>query len=185
MTLEIVKEKDKRIRKTLLSIFLIIALISSFSFSGNKIVFIFLIITNLILLTFSYDKFNFSKIGLLKVFEDKFLVEIDGEEQKEFYFNNLSLLRIEHNHFYSENYFVRVNNDLKITLVKPDEEFTLKVLVKKKAKLKFKNFLEKLYSSKTIQIKEYNFDGSRSFLFRSNFSYNEIQDIKKKYKLSW
>ncbi len=186
MTLDIVKEKDKTLRYSLAIIFLLVFFILYFSIPESKIVFLLLIISNLISLTFSFDKLKYSKIGFCKILDEKITIDINGEIKKEYNFTELSHLLIDHNYFYANNYFFKTNNDLKITLQKLDDEISFKVLItKRKEKIKFKNILEKLYKSGIIQIKEYDKNGSRSFLFKSNLSYNEIQDIKQKYNLSW
>ena len=185
MTLDIVKEKNKTLRYTLTFIFLFVFILLYYSLPESKIVFPLLVMVNLISITFSLDMLKYSKIGLCEILDDKILIDISGKEKK-YNFNELSHLLVDHNYFYPNHYFVKTNNDLKITLQKPDEEISFKVLItKRKEKLKFKNVLEKLYSSGINQIRENDINGTRSFLFKSNLSYNEIQDVKQKYNLSW
>lgn len=59
-----------------------------------------------------------------------------------------------------------------------------RLLIKKQEKEKFVQVLEKLYS-KGIRILERDELGAKYFLLKGNLTYNEIQSIKKKYKIAW
>jgi len=57
-------------------------------------------------------------------------------------------------------------------------------ILNESSKKDFISLLEKLYLQ-NINIKEYSLLGSRMFLFKENLSFNEIQEIKNKYQISW
>ena len=128
---------------------------------------------------------KFKKTGELEILENKFVIEVEGSNRKEFKINELTKMLIHHNNFYITNPIIKTNNELRITFQKPDEEFSYKVYVKgKSAKDELKKALEKLYAS-GLNIREYGTNGERSFLFKKNLSYQEIQEIKSQYSLSW
>lgn len=184
MTIDIVKEMNKVLRFPFVLFILTVFIILYFVFSESKIIFLLVILTNIVSLIISIDFLKYRKIGKLRIFDDMIEVEID-ESYKEFKFTEISKLKIDHNYFYRTNFFVKTWNAFNLIIGKSEEEYIYKLYIKgDKVKEQFKNVLEKLYQ-KGLNVKEYDTNGQRTYLFKANLSYKEIQEIKHKYNLNW
>jgi len=187
MELPIIEHKNKIIRIILSSIVLVAYLLFLLNnrFDGNVLTFFFIFIL-LIKLIFSLDKLNIREIGKIKINEKDFsIINNNSTEKIIFNFKDFSKIFITKKTPLDLFYAGSLKIFLTITLQNTDKEITYNVLLKKsKMRKEFINKLKELYKN-NLNIKEFGSDGNRAFLLKSKLSYEEIQEIKKEYNLSW
>lgn len=183
MELSIVKENNMSLR-IILAIIIAIAWTLLILLGDKKTILLVVAIQNLLFLLVNLDRLKFSRIGSFVLLKDEVIVDMPSIKKLNYNFSEISLM-ISHSNFYPESIFTKTNNFLSVSIQNPEKGITVLILFKnKKEKEDFKNKLEQMYINGVI-VKEFDTNGKRSFLFAKNLNYQQIQEIKKKYKISW
>ncbi len=186
MTFEIVKIEKYGKFRFVLTIFVILSLILMlFSLFGNlKLFYSLLASTVMIVFIIIFDKLKYSKIGKINISENEFSLNLDGN-CNHYNLDEFSSLHISHKQFYPNGSIIGANSILKLTFQKPETKFSFWIYLRNKnEKIKFVELLKRLYKT-NIEIRETNEKGERTFLFRSNLTYNKIKEIKDNYRINW
>ncbi len=184
MELEIVEEK----RTYYYRIFFLISigLIIAFWLLEYKILFITIpfiqFIPFIVSPTFFYNNLGYAKIDLGKID-----LNIKGKQHLVFETNDNIKLRL----FYDARKLNKWNRKIlskgavvRFQIEKDEEVYEYRMLLRKRRINDFLKLLEQFYAN-GIDIKERDSSGAKYFLFDGNLSYNKIQELKQKYKLSW
>jgi hypothetical protein len=176
----IVELKDTLRKKIIFFVLLAVTAIAIIVFDDKQVYAVTFII-NILIILYSSKYFMMKKKGsisfsdnmitILPIDEDKIVVTV--EEITSLRVEMLKSFRGLHSYFH--------NDVIKMIFTVRSGDILCNVLLNgSKEKNKFIGILKNLYRNKIV-IKEYDYNGGRSFLLNSKLNYNDIQKIKKEY----
>lgn len=181
MKLPIIGYKNELLRKVFIGLlFLALLLGASFYFAGNYFYLVFALC-----LIISWDTMFLYKPGNILFESDKIIISSKEGDNLSINHSDITCLLIDHLKQHYNFLFLRPNMILKITVQYQEKEISFQAYQNgQRVKLEFVKELQRLYK-KGIRVKEFDLNGNRCFLFKGNLSFNEIQEIKNEYNLTW
>lgn len=185
MSLDIIEEKNNYI-EIVLGGLLIIWLLLDVMFFKEKTSYAVMVFLSILTFLHTIEGFFVRKVGRFNINEKKCEVKRNTGEIIQYDLTDVKYILINQLYYLlSGSISAKSKIVLKISIQKYEREISFIVLLRgKKEKTKMILTLQKLYEN-NIPVREYDMNGNRSFLFQTNMSYKEIQDIKQKYNLSW
>lgn len=185
MKLPIIEYRNDLLRNSLVAI-LFLGLLYVVAFYGeDRSIYAILAFSTSLSLILSIDSLVFRKTGIFKIESNSCEIDRMPIESFSINYSDITYLIIDHFKYHNSGFAFKSYLILKITIQYQDKEISFKVYQKgEDVKIDLINELKKLYK-KGVQVKEYDINGNRCFLFQSNLSYKEIQDIKQEYNISW
>ena len=184
MNLDIIEEKSNYIKNILVGL-LIIWLIVDVMFNQEKSIYAIIVFLGVLGVFQVFESFSIRQVGTFRFNENYSEINKNTESILRYEYTDIKFILIDQVRYLEGAFPAKSKIILKITIQTQEREVSFIVLLRgKKAKLEMIELLKILYKN-NIGIKEYDMNGCRSFLFRSNLSYNEIQEIKQEYNLSW
>jgi len=182
---EIVKEENKVLRILLTTLVCLVLFALFFFLVKEEVSFLAGIIFNLASSFTFFEKLKYKKTGVFKITDSSIELKYDNSEKIIINKKGISEMIICHKCFDSKNIFQRRSGGLIIDIINQGEKMTCKLYVRsRKNRELFKERLKELYKQ-SVKIKEVDGNGIRSFLFKSNLTYKEIQRIKTEFNMNW
>lgn len=184
MVLDIVEEK-KDSTKVVVSVLLFIGLLLIVLFNERTSFYAIMGFSFIFSLMQAIEGFSIRQLGVFTIDEKVCELQRGPGEIIRYDYKDIKCVLIDHYRYMTGMFSTTQKAIMKITIQQAEQEISFTVLIRsKKVKEEFKATLKKLYEN-NVCIREYDMNGTRSFLFRSNLSYNEIQNIKQEYNISW
>jgi len=184
MVLDIVEEKKDSLR-IVASVFLFIGLLLVVVFNERSSFYAIMIFSGLFSLIQSIEGFSIRKVGVFTIDGKGCELQKGEGDIIRYDYQDIKCVLIDHYRYLPGMFSTTQKVIMKISIQQADQELSFTVLIRsKKVKEELKAILKKLYE-KNVCIREYDMNGSRSFLFQSNLSYKEIQEIKQVYNINW
>lgn len=184
MGLDIIEERNNYI-KIVLGALLIIWLLLDVIFNQERSSYAIITFFGILGILQTFESFSIRKVGRFSINETDCGLKRNSGEILRYDYANIKYILIDQLRYLEGAFPSKSKIVLKISIQDSEKEISFIVLLRgKKAKEEMILLLKKLYEN-NIGVREYDMNGCRSFLFRSNLSYEEIQDIKQNYNLSW
>ena len=184
MVLDIVEEKKDSI-KIVVSIIFFIGLLIAVIFDDRTSIYAIMVFSFIFSLIYTIEGFSIRKVGMFTMDEKVCEIQRGSGEIIRYDYENVKCVLIDHYRYMPGMFSTTQKVILKISIQQAEQELSFTILVRnKKVKEELKVILKKLYEN-NVCVREYDMNGNRSFLFKSNLSYKEIQDIKQRYNVSW
>ena len=184
MVLDIVEEKNDSI-KIVVSVFLFIGLLLIVIFNERTSFYAIMVFSGLFSIMRAIEGFSIRKVGMFTIDEKFCELRRGSGDIIRYDYQNIKCVLIDHYRYITGIFSTTQKIIMKISIQQAEQELSFTVLIRsKKVKEELKAILKKLYEN-NVCVREYDMNGSRSFLFQSNLSYKDIQDIKQEYNISW
>ncbi len=184
MVLDIVEEKKDSI-KVVVSVLLFIGLLLIVILNERTSFYAIMVFSFIFSLIQAIEGFSIRKVGVFTIDEKVCELQRGSEDIIRYDYHNIKCVLIDHYRYMTGMFSTTQKVIMKISIQQAEQELSFTVLIRsKKVKEELKVILKKLYEN-NVCVREYDMNGNRSFLFQSNLSYKEIQDIKQEYNISW
>lgn len=184
MELDIVEEKNGT-TKIVITLFIFIGLVLVSLFAEEKSFFAIMSFAVAFSFLQTIESLAIRKLGKFVINEEGCQLKRNNGENIQFPIGSIKCLLIDQNSYLTGIFSTTEKIILKISIQQEEAEVIVKVLLRgKREKEGIISTLKKLYKN-NVCLKEYDINGNRSFLFKTNLNYKEIQEIKKDYNLSW
>ncbi|MCL6097935.1 MAG: hypothetical protein M1391_05105 [Bacteroidetes bacterium] len=184
MILDIIEEKNNYIKIILVGL-IIIWLFLDVIFNQEKSIYAIITFLGVLGVLQIFESFSIRKVGEFNINETYCGLNRNTGLTLRYDYSNIKHILVDQLRYLEGAFPAKSKIVLKISIQEYEKEVTFIVLLRgKKAKVEMTELLKKLYKNK-IGVREYDMNGCKSFLFRSNLSYKEIQEIKQEYNISW
>ena len=185
MILDIIEKKQVAFFRIFLAVIFAVAIVYLLVNNEEKQIFIILTFTNIMTLLFSFQNLHYKNVGKLNFNLEECIIEKLNTETRKIKFSE-TVIVFEKYKIINGAFNINPSIMLNITFTNLESELSkYQVLLKgRKGKKLYLAFLEKLYEE-GVRVKEYDLNGNKSYLLKSNLSYKEIQEIKSKYNINW
>jgi len=183
MRLDVIEERSNYI-KIIFTGLLIIWLLIDVTFNQGNSIYVIVMCFSIGGALELFEQLSIRKVGILTLNDTYCEVNKNIGETFHYDYANIQHIIIDQLRYLEGAIPAKSKIILKITIQELEKEKAFIMLLRgKKAKAEMTELLKTLYKNK-VSVKEYDMNGSKSFLFRPNLSYNEIQQIKREYNLS-
>lgn len=185
MKVDLVKESNPY--STGILFFILIVFLKLAVYGNYKIFFLILIFFQVCIIAYQYG-IKFKKSGTAEFFDDCITIINSSTSQETISLNPRTILELTYDlqqakklkgNSFTSRLFTKIRIESPEGLIR-----IFPIVIRKKQRDEFTAALDTL-NRKGVQIKESDELGARCFLLRGNLSYNEIQQIKKEYNLTW
>ena len=184
MVLDVVEEKKDFI-KVAVSVLLFLGLLLIVIINERTSFYAIMVFSFMFSLLQAIEGFSIRKVGVFTIDEKACELRRGSRDIIHYDYQNIKCVLIDHYRYLTGMFSTTQKVIMKISIQQAEQELSFTVLIRsKKVKEELKAILKKLYEN-NVCVREYDMNGNISFLFKSNMSFKEIQDIKQEYNISW